>query len=183
MNYKQGYTRVEVVIRKEETAQQTTDGATAEERTTNTESSGSNGGFSRLRGTSAKQRFIRVNISHTVGLLREFANSYFSYSIHKQGLQAGDTTLADTMNRKMEIFQDVGGTASHIAMGALYGSSGGVPGMILGATTASLSSAISLTFKYANRQLEYDFKMYKENTNVQYMKSRANINLTTGRLR
>lgn len=180
--YQQGTNRIEVVIRKEETTAQQ-DGETADKITADNQQGQQDGQGGVSGGASATARFMRVNLSKAVGLAKELANIGSQYYQHIQGLRNGDEALADNIDRNFEIVQDVGGTASHIAMGALFGSSGGVGGAVIGASVAAISSGVSLASKYANRQLDFDYKRFREDNGTAYQRARASINLTTGRLR
>ena len=68
-------------------------------------------------------------------------------------------------------------------MGAVYGAWGGPIGAVLGATFGAISSATSIGVKYAGREREFNYKVFKENNAIEYQRARASINMTTGRLR
>ena len=87
------------------------------------------------------------------------------------------------MERRFEIVQDATNFASSVAMGAAYGSAGGPYGAAIGAVLGAVSSGVSLAFKFAGRQRDFEYKVFKENNAIEYQRARASINLTTGRLR
>ena len=105
------------------------------------------------------------------------------YWIAGIGNKYGDQAYQDNVQRKFEIVKDVTNVASSIGMGALYGSWGGPIGTVLGAVFGAVSSGVSTAVKYAGREREFNYKMFKENNAIEYKKARAGINLTTGRLR
>ena len=83
----------------------------------------------------------------------------------------------------MEKVQDVTNIASSVAIGITYGSWGGPVGAAFGAAFGLITSGTSAVVKYAKRQRDFDYKVFKENNAIEYNKTRAGINLTTGRLR
>ena len=93
------------------------------------------------------------------------------------------TKKQENVQRRFEIVKDVGGFASSVAMGAVYGAWGGPIGAVLGATFGAISSATSIGAKYAGREREFNYKVFKENNSIEYQRARASINMTTGRLR
>lgn len=174
--------QVEVIVRKEET--QAVDGGDSTKVTTQaTEDKAQDGQGGYFGGTSAKERMLRVNLLKLGGVARTAHNAYINYIQHQQGLRNGDQALADSVDRQFEVFQDVTSTACNVGIGIAYGISGGAPGIIIGATAGVTSSAISLISKYSNRQLEFDYKMFKQNNGTEYQRARASINMTNGRLR
>ena len=46
-----------------------------------------------------------------------------------------------------------------------------------------VTSGVSLAVKYAGREREFNYKVFKENNAIEYQRARASINMTTGRLR
>lgn len=183
MLYQQGTQRIEVIVRKDTGAgergakEKDTDNATQEP----TENESSGGGTS--RSSSAKSRFAKVNATHFLAVAKQGANLVIDYKLQGISLVNGDQAMQEQVARKVEIVQDVGNFASSVAMGATYGAAGGVPGAVLGMIFGAASSGMSIAYKYETREREYDYKMFKEDNAIEYKRSRAQINLTTGRLR
>ena len=173
MLYQQGTQRIEVIVRKDSGA--SIKGAnergaeqTAEEQTSSTSSA---------RGSSAvSARFIRINTTHTLAVAKQIGNTSLNYIIQGLGDKYGDQALQENMERRFEIVQDATNFASSVAMGAAYGSA-------IGAVLGAVSSGVSLAFKFAGRQRDFEYKVFKENNAIEYQRARASINLTTGRLR
>lgn len=128
-------------------------------------------------------RTIKVNATHLVAVSKQFLNAQINYQMQKIGYISGDEAYQDRVGRQVEIVQDAGNVATSVAMGAVYGAAGGPFGILAGMAIGAASSGISLAYKYKGRYLDYDFKMFKENNAIEYKRARANINLTTGRLR
>ena len=61
----------------------------------------------------------------------------------------------------------------------MFGPAGAAVGLIVGAA----SSAISVGFKYAERDRDYQHQMFQENNNQAINLARAGTNALTGRLR
>ena len=129
------------------------------------------------------KRFIFVNTTHALAVSKQAFNAQLSYYIGGLGYSNGDEAYQDIVSRRVEVFQDKLNAAQNIAMGMGYGAVGGVPGMILGGALAAVSSQISWIQKYETRKRDYNFKVFKENNAIEYKRARAQINLTTGRLR
>ena len=72
---------------------------------------------------------------------------------------------------------------SSIGIGATDGSAGGAAGALIGATIGAVSASVSLIVKYAGKFRDYDAKMFKEENAIEYRRARAQVSLTTGRLR
>ena len=183
MLYQQGTQRIEIIVRKDGGA--STKGANdkdadqvSEDSTSSTSSAkGSNA------SSSARNRFLKVNITHGVAVAKQIANLSINYAIQGIGNKYGDQALQENVERQFEIVQDIGNVASSIAMGATYGSAGGPVGMALGMVFGAVSSGASIAFKYAGREREFNYKQFKENNAIEYQRARASISLTTGRLR
>ena len=177
---KQQSQKIEVIVRKEggAGAKNAKETDTENVGSQNGEQSTSTGGLSRRT-----KRFIQVNSTHAFAVAKQGANALVSYIVGGLGGKSGDEAYQDKVNRQVEIVQDVGNLATSVAMGAGYGAVGGPVGMVLGASFALASNLISLGSKYATRERDFDFKMFKENNAVEYKRARAGINLTTGRLR
>lgn len=180
MLYQQGTQRIEVIVRKEGGGQSGAKENDTENVSANTTETPTNekGGL-----TSKQKRIIKTNTTHALAVSKQVIDLGIEYYIAGIGQRNGDQALQEQASRKVEIFKDVTGFASSVSMGALYGSWGGPVGAILGATFGAISSAASLGSKYASRRRDFNYKIFKENNAIEYQRARANINLTTGRLR
>lgn len=128
-------------------------------------------------------RVVKTNVTHALAVSKQIIDLGIEYSIGGLGYKTGDQAYQDRVQRQIEVVKDVTNVASSVSMGALYGSWGGPIGAALGATFGAVSTLTSINTKYANRQRDYDYKIFKENNAIEYQRTRANINLTTGRLR
>ena len=177
MLYQKGTQRIEVIVRKEGGG--VTGGKTIDpdevENPTDTDTGTTTG--------STSSRFLRTNITHGFATARQVGLLGVNYFIQGIGNYTGDQAYQQLVDREVEIYQDVTGFASSVAMGALYGSAGQLPGAVLGALFAAAGSGASLGFKYASREREFNYKVFKENNAIEYQRARASISLTAGRLR
>lgn len=182
MLYQKGTQRIEIIVRKEggngnvgvkETNAEDVGG---KEKTWRTSLFGS-------ENPKRIKRVIATNATHAFSILKQGTSIAINDLIAGISARTGDQAYQDQWNRTVEKFQDVGGVASSVAMGAVYGAWGGPIGAVLGATMGAVQSGVSLAFKYNRRERELSVKQFKEQNSVQYLRARANINLTTGRLR
>jgi hypothetical protein len=180
MKLYQNTERIEVIVKKD------LSGANGEDNTTNTTTADDSvdGSLSSDKLSSAfNKRFIKVNASHLFAVSKQLATRELHYRIANQSLQTGDEAYQDQISRKVEVVEDYTNMASSVTMGALYGSAGGWVGSILGAVFGGVSTGINIAYKYRERERDYSYKMFKEETSIEYKRARAEINLTTGRLR
>lgn len=181
MLYQQGTQRIEIIVRKDSGGGQ--DGA-KETETENVSSSGTQNTTPTSGGLTARQkRIIKTNTTHALAVSKQVIDLGIEYYVSGIGQRNGDQALQDQINRKVETVKDVTNLASSVAMGALYGSWGGPVGAVLGATFGAISTGVSTAVKYASRERDFNYKVFKENNAIEYQRSRAGINLTTGRLR
>lgn len=184
MLYQKGTQRIEVIVRKEggsadtNSKEKSTDevGGNEGEKTWRTSLFGSN-------KPERRKRVIKTNLTHSLAVTQQIAQLGFQYWVGGIGYQNGDQALQDNISRNIEIYKDATGAASSVGMGILYGSWGGPIGAALGGLFGAISSGASLAVKYGSRKRDYDYKVFKENNAIEYQRARANINLTTGRLR
>lgn len=177
--YQQGTQRIEVVVRKEVSGgQQGAKEKDTEEISSNDKGQEENGGVS----TEAK-RLSRTTTLHLLTTAKQVANSTLDYIVSGIGLESGDQALQEQVSRQVEIYKDASGVAMSVGMGALGMSWAGPWGWLIGGSLGAISSSTSLFFKYRSREREYNYNIFKENNAIQYQRARANINLTTGRLR
>ena len=177
MLYQKGTQRIEVIVRKESggvTGGRTID-ADEVENPTDTDTGTTTG--------STSNRFLRTNITHGFATARQVGLLGVNYWIQGIGNYTGDQAYQQLVDREVEIYKDVTGFASSVAMGALYGSAGRLPGAVLGALFAAAGSGASLGVKYASRERDFNYKVFKENNAIEYQRARASISLTAGRLR
>lgn len=186
MNYQQYGNRIEVVVKKgggDAGAEQQPQGAGEKSPE---EESGNKTWRTTFFGTENKnkvKRLIRVNATHTLAVARQWANLEINYATTGISYVTGDSAYQDLVQRRIEQFQDSTNVATSIVIGGLYGASAGPLGAVLGATIGGATTGISTIYKYRTRERDYDYKLFKENNSVSYMRARANVNLTTGRLR
>lgn len=106
-----------------------------------------------------------------------------NYYLTDIGRKNGDSNYQAIINRQIEAVTDplslVGGTLSGAATGAMFGPIGAAIGAVVGL----VGSSISLGFKYAGKEREYQHTLFEENNNQAYRLSRANFSIYTGRLR
>lgn len=189
MLYQKGTQRIEVIVKKDSGLSSSIVGAKdtdAENISSQGSQDNDNGSYSKIFGTSnnnRKQRIIKTNATHFLATTKQVAGLWLNYVVQGLGARNGDQAFQEQVSRKVEIVQDVSNVASSVAMGALYGSWGGPIGTVMGMAMAAISTGTSLGVKYAERQREYDFKVFKQNNAIEYKRARAQINLTTGRLR
>lgn len=185
MLYQQGTQRIEIIVRKEG------GGGTPGANETDTDDIGSQESAQNLRnislyGTTSQRRIKRIqktNVTHSLAVSKQIVDLGFEYWVAGLGNKYGDQAYQENVQRQVEIVKDVTNVASSVAMGALYGSWGGPIGAILGATFGAVSSGVSTAVKYASREREFNYKVFKEENAIEYQRARASINLTTGRLR
>lgn len=174
MYYQQGNQRIEIIIRKD--GGSTNGGAVDADKVTSTPQA-STGESSRT------SRFIHTNLTHALAVTRQVGQQMLDYKIQGEGYKNGDQALQEKVSREIEMFTDSANIATATAMGASYGIRGGPLGMALGALFGAVTATSHYVYKYSSRQRDYDYKIFKEENNISYIRSRAGINLTTGRLR
>lgn len=178
--------KIEVIVRKEDSGGAAIAGANETPVEETAGGGGENTFLAKITGTTSKRkqyRVLKTNATHAWAVVRQIAGLEINYFIGGIGYKNGDAALQDAVQREYEIYQDSTSVASSIAMGALYGSWGGPLGAVLGATLNGVSTAVSIGVKYKAREREYNVKMFKEENGIEYLRARASINLTTGRLR
>lgn len=184
MLYQQGTQRIEVIVRKE-SAGASEQGA--KEVSTETVSGGGETTWRTSvfgsENPARIKRVIKTNATHSLAITKQVVDLGIEYYVSGLGHKYGDQALQENVSRQVEIVKDVTGFASSVGMGMLYGSWGGPIGMVLGGLFGAISSAVSTGVKYASREREFNYKVFKENNAIEYQRARASINLTTGRLR
>ena len=180
----QGTGKIEVIVRKEGGGASET---AAKETPTDEIGGGKDNDWrTSLFGTNnpnRRARIVKTNATHFLAVLKQETYLGVEYWVGGLGMKHGDQAYQENVQRQFEIVKDTTGFASSVAMGALYGSWGGPIGAVLGAVFGAVSSGVSTAVKYAGREREFNYKVFKENNAIEYQRARASINLTTGRLR
>lgn len=184
MLYQQGTQRIEIIVRKEgggvsETAAKETP---TDEIGGNRETTWRTSVFGSENPNRIK-RVIKTNTTHALAVSKQVVDLGIEYWVGGLGNKYGDQAYQENVQRQVEIVKDVTNVASSVAMGALYGAWGGPVGAALGAVFGAVASGVSIAVKYAGREREFNYKMFKEENAIEYQRARASINLTTGRLR
>lgn len=182
MLYQQGTQRIEIIVRKEGSGgtaganEQSAEDVGGKQTTWRTSVFGS-------ENSKRIKRVIKTNTTHALAVSKQVIDLGIEHWVSGLGYKNGDQAYQDVVARKFEKFKDSTNIASSISMGALYGSWGGPIGSVLGALFGAVSTGASLATKYAGRQRDYDYKVFKEQNAIEYNRARAGINLTNGRLR
>lgn len=176
MLYQQGVQKIEVIVKKEGGG-----GAVKEKEAGEVTTNQKNENIDVNK--KLNKRFWKINATHAIATAKQVGGLIIEYNVGRAGMLNGDMALQQKISRNMEIIKDAGNIISSIGIGATYGSMGGIPGMIVGASLSAISSGVSMGVKYARRQDEFNFKEFKENNAIEYKRARAGINLTNGRLR
>lgn len=180
MLYQQGKQTLYVVVRGEGVT--TTDGvATTTSKSPKEQQDERQETKSKSKGMSARVKMI--TISHAIATTYGIGVAAYNYMMGDIAGTTGDKNYADIVKRNAETNKDIVDVGIATMMGAYYGSRGGV---VAGVVTAALSfttATASKVNKYLNREREYRIETFKMDNEIEYNRSRANINLTTGRLR
>ena len=180
MIYQQGKQTLTVIVRGEgvtttDSTEKGADTSPKEEQENQTQAK------AKSKGMSKRVKFITLTHLAAAGISTIQAG--FNYAVGDIAGTTGDKNYADLVRRKVEVFQDVGNVATATIMSAWYGSRGGLVAGIVTTAIGFTSAMISKTNKYLNREREYKIETFKMDNEIEYNRSRANINLTTGRLR
>ena len=112
-------------------------------------------------------------------LVKQTANYYIS----DIGRSHGDSNYQAMVNRQIEVVSDASSLLTGALSGAATGSMFGHVGAGVGAVVGVASSAISLGFKYAERERDYQHELFKNKNSQAYNLARANYSAFNGRLR
>ena len=182
----QGTQRIEVVVRKENL-----DAATAganekapEEAGSNagTEAQGSGGGQSGFFGARGRN-FARINATKMLSLGLMAGRLGMNYYVGGIAYRNGDSAMQEAVQRNIEMAEEGVSLIAAVGIGATYGSAGGAIGSLIGATIGLVGTGVSLFVKYKGKYRDYDAKVFKEENGIEYRRARAQVSLTTGRLR
>lgn len=183
--YQQGNQKIEIVIRKEGGA-----GGGQQGNKTKPADNHSNANAKTWKsvvfGSENPQRISRViktNATHLVAISKQVIDLEVEYMIGGLGYSHGDQALQSMVSRKVERVKDTTNIASSIIMGGVYGAWGGPIGSVLGMAMGAVSSSMSFATKMRSRARDFDIKMFKQENAIAYRQARAQINLSTGRLR
>lgn len=179
----QGIQRIEVIVRKEGGVGSGIVGA--KEQNEDEKGSGRTWRTSVFGSERPEKirRVVKTNLFHALGVAKQIGGLALEYYVGGQGYATGDEAYQDKVSRQVEILEDYTNFASSVVMGGLYGAWGGPIGAVLGVSMGALTSSASIGTKYARRQRDYTFKVFKQNNSIEYLRARASINLTNGRLR
>lgn len=184
MNYRQD-SKVTVIVRGEGVS-----GEEAKEpkgaKTADTDEETPKGFWAKATGTTNKmkqRRIVVTNTTHLLATTRQIWLLGVNYDLTGIGYRSGDQAYQEQTQRDFEILNEIGSIASSTAMGLVYGSRGGPLGAVVGTVTGLASGVFSTWAKYATKKREYTYQVFKQNTAIEYQRARANLNLSTGRLR
>lgn len=183
MLYQLGSQRIEIIVRKDSGTSE----KGAKEKDTDQVAEGvvqdtNLNGDSATSG-SVRNRFSQITTKHALVVAKQVVTSWANFGIQQIGNKNGDQALQESVSRTVEIVQDTTNFVSTVASGIIAGSAGGFVGAIIGGLIGTISAATTLGVKLATRQVEFNFKTFKENNAIEYQRARASISLTTGRLR
>lgn len=185
--YTQNSQKIEVIVRKaggDGTAELSSGKQGAKE--VDTDDVSADNIWAKLCGSTSKRKQRRVlitNATHALAVSRQISNLWINYALTGKAYKTGDQSYQDAFQQRVEYAMDGINVASSVAMGAVYGAWGGPIGSVLGATLAGVSTGASIATKYATKDRDFSVKEFKQNNEISYMRARAGINLTTGRLR
>lgn len=176
--------RIEIVVRKDIGIGGDSNDTDTSPKEKQEENSATN---TETKGLTRLQKRVRTSLNmHAIAAANQVVTQTANYIVGGIGVYSGDSTLQDYAQRQVEKFTDTTGVLSSISMGAVSGfmvSGGNIGVAAISAGISAVSTLTSKYYKYAARHREYEFKNFKENNAIEYNRSRANINLTTGRLR
>ena len=180
--YTQGQ-RIEVIVRKEDTSAAT---AGAKEESADEVTSGSAGGAGgggtpdSTADSKINKRIIGTKVLSAGIAVTRLAVNYYVGGV---GYRNGDSAQQEAVQRNIELAEESAGILLSIGIGATYGVRGGPIGMFVGGAVAALTTSTSLGVKYLGKYREYNMKVFKEENAIEYRRARANLSLTSGRLR
>lgn len=182
--FSQDIQKVEVIVRKEDLG-----AATAGANEKKPEEAGSGAGDVEQSATDTGstikygKHFARITATKAVATAIAAGRLALNYTVGGIGYRNGDEAMQQAIQRNVELAEEGVGIVASVAMGALYGTAGGPAGMIIGAALGAITQGVSLGTKYASKQRDFDYKMFKEENAIEYRRARAQLSLTTGRLR
>lgn len=175
--------RIEVIVRKEGSVSSAGANETDAEEVGAGLIDGEDPRGSVARANARRKRIIKTNATHAFAVTKQIGGLIAEYNISGLGAINGDQAYQQQVSRSFEKLEDATNITTSVMQGVTYGSWGGPKGAALGALFGLLSTGASTMVKYAKREREFNYKRFKENNAIEYQRARANINLTTGRLR
>lgn len=182
--YSQGTQRIEVIVRKEDSGA-ATGGANEkapEEAGKNPNAVDQNGGEEEVTQTSSRH-IGRITTMKVAAASIAVGRMYLNYWAGGIAYRNGDSAQQEAVQRNVEVAEESVALLASVGMGAAFGARGGPWGVAVGAILGLATTATSLGFKYASKEREYNYKIFKEENTIEYKRARANLSLTTGRLR
>lgn len=121
--------------------------------------------------------------TQAVSLIQQVGSEVVNYYVGNIGRANGDSNYQAIVGRRIEVVTDALSLGQGALGGAAAGAIAGPIGAAIGAVVGLASSAISVGFKYAERERKYQHEMFKENTSQAYQLARADYSALNGRLR
>lgn len=128
-------------------------------------------------------RIMLINATHIASMAIGISKATLNYAVGDISATTGDKNLSDITQRNLESVNDVGDMFSSTLMGVWYGSRGGMVGAIVGGAISFTQTGLSKIYKYAGRERDYQIQTFKMDNEINFARSRANINWTNGRMR
>lgn len=128
-------------------------------------------------------RLMLINATHIASMVIGIGKATLNYAVGDISAMAGDKNLSDVTQRNLESVNDVGDMFSSTLMGVWYGSRGGWVGAVVGGAISFTQTGLSKIYKYAGRERDYQIQTFKMDNEINFARSRANINWTNGRMR
>ena len=122
-------------------------------------------------------------IQSGINLATQTAKQFINYYVSNIGRRNGDSHYQAIVNRRIEQVTDVLSIGQCALSGAAAGAMFGAPGVAIGALVGAASSGISLGFKYAERERDYQYQRFTDDNSQAYNLARANYSVFTGRVR
>lgn len=129
------------------------------------------------------KRIAMITATHAIAGSVALGQATVNYAIGDIAGTTGDKNYQDLVRRNLETYRDVGNVATATLMSAYYGSRGGVVAGVVTTAIGFTTAMVSKANKYLAREREYKIETFKMDNEINYARSRANINLTNGRLR
>lgn len=182
--FTQGTQRIEVVVRRDDVGAATAGAGDESAETLGSSSSGaSSSGVTSSASVSGSKVNFRIMATKTLAAVVASGRLWLNYAISGIAYKTGDTALQEATQRNIEMAEEGAGILLSVGLGATYAIRGGSMAMGVGAVLAAATTATSLAVKYLGKEREFNMKVFKEENAIEYKRARANLSLTTGRLR
>lgn len=124
-----------------------------------------------------------------LGTLRQVLFAGLNYTVSGIGMNTGDQFLqakaqrvvADAEMAFSALSGAKSGAISGAAAGAMFGGIGALAGAAIGAILGAAPAVISRGQEYVTGQRNYNYQVWKEQSNINYARARANAEISTGR--